>query len=127
MNVVGGRTPKPRWEAWLVVLVGLVTVAHLWTHATTPRHHPVQLGVLMVDSCPDHPVHDHHDGSFHPDAFMLPVWDCATTAQAPITSVVSDTPSEPASATGPASLTRAPPHDHRGRAVLTHTLEICRC
>ncbi len=124
---VGGRCAvKPRWAAWLAVLVAAVTLAHLWTHATAPHHRPVPLGALVVDSCTDHPAHDHNDRSAHPEAFMLPGWDCGVTAQAPIALVVSGMAAEPGCVTPPGTSSRAPPRDHRGRAVSTHTLEICR-
>ncbi|MEU9885903.1 hypothetical protein [Sphaerisporangium sp. NPDC051011] len=117
---------KPRWAAWFAVLVGVVTVAHLWTHATAPHHRPFEVGALVVDSCPDRPAHDHHDQSAHPEAFTVPGWDCTITAQPPMTPVVPSLYSVPVSVAPPDSPSRAPPRCHRGRATLTHTLEIRR-
>ncbi|RCG33214.1 hypothetical protein DQ384_01915 [Sphaerisporangium album] len=108
------------------MLVGIVTLAHLWAHATAPHHRPAPPGVLVVDSCADHPAHDHRDRSAHPEAFMLPGWDCAVSVQTPLALVPPSAAGEPVRVTPPGTSSRAPPRDHRGRAVSTHTLEICR-
>jgi hypothetical protein len=126
MSVKAENAGMPRWAAWLVVLFGVVTVAHLWTHATAPPGHAFQLGALVAGSCPEYPAHDHHDESAHPAVFMLPGWDFGITAQGVTTPITFGVVDEPAVVAPPKASSRAPPADHRGRAVLTHTLERCR-
>ncbi|GII67456.1 hypothetical protein Skr01_75410 [Sphaerisporangium krabiense] len=126
MNAEGRSRGEPRWGAWLCVLVGVITVAHLWTHVTAPHQHGLQLGAPVVDSCPDNPPHDHHDESAHPEVFLPPAWGCAVPAQAPAVLVVPAVTPAPVSAAPRERPGRAPPRCHRERAALTHTLEICR-
>ncbi|MCW2879766.1 MAG: hypothetical protein JWQ95_3866 [Sphaerisporangium sp.] len=125
------------WGGWLAVLIGMFTLAHLWAHATSPYDQPRPWGISILSPCSHqtayqhHDDHDddhdgHHDEHVHSKQFILPAAWCAPVAHQPMTLVAVADPQTlprvfPTRPTG-----RSPPRDHRGRAALTHTLEVYR-
>ncbi|WP_433239399.1 hypothetical protein ACQPYK_32595 [Streptosporangium sp. CA-135522] len=118
---------KPRVAAWLALLVGTLTVIHLWSHAAIP-YKDRACRIVSAAAADSHPSsQDHHCEQAHAAECVPPsVWsppppqDRGVLAHAATVTVV---PAPPV----PARLGRAPPAGYRARSVLTHTLEICRC
>ncbi|MGI5272455.1 hypothetical protein ACQEUU_25090 [Nonomuraea sp. CA-218870] len=120
------RTSRwPRAHAWFVVLLGFLTIAHLWSHSVYPPGDPH----AIVEAVADGGHHEHegdHGGQAHSHLFVT----------ASVTTVADDPAEWPAAVVPPAGSAhgrvqaprgRAPPDDYRGRAALTQTLEVCRC
>jgi hypothetical protein len=108
------------------LLLAIVTVTHLWTHAVTPHHHS-ECGSSSAHSCEHHPVPHHHDAIAHPDAFPVPEYQ--ELADAPATAlwgVIAESAVALSAALPPARPGRDPPRGHRARSVRTHTLEVYR-
>jgi hypothetical protein len=116
------------------VLIGVFTLAHLWTHATAPYDKPAAWKGSVLSWCPDQRAsehqdeHDdeHHDHQVHSEEFVLPAAWWAPVVQQPVTLVAVMAPRTPARAFPTSPTGRSPPRDHRGRAALTHTLEVYR-
>ncbi|MFB4280250.1 MULTISPECIES: hypothetical protein [unclassified Nonomuraea] len=118
----------PRRHAWFAAVLGLLTLAHMWSHAVQVADH-VTADALMAAS---HPGHDHdHDHDDHGEqAHSHPFVATATNADPPGQSngtAVAVLPADAERDAVPLPMGRAPPGGHRGRAALTRTLEVCRC
>ncbi|MFG1708052.1 hypothetical protein ACFLIM_33070 [Nonomuraea sp. M3C6] len=119
------RNPsRPRKHAWFVIVLGLLTIAHMWSHAVQVSDH-VAADTLMAASHSG-PDHDGHGEQTHSHPFTTSSLTAAPTGQGEWTAVtVLPADAEPDLA--PLPMGRAPPGDHRGRAALTQTLEVRRC
>lgn len=113
---------NPRRCAWFVVLLALLTVAHLSTH--TP-HHDVSPAppVACLHELPDH----HEDEHAHTHASMTPSPTCAPSGHIPLIVAATAWPAETPAVPVAGWSSRSPPRNHRGRAAKLHTLEVCRC
>jgi hypothetical protein len=126
MCIRGKSAYKPRRATWLAVLIGTLTVAHLWAHATAPYHAHTFPSASSVMSCPYPCPSEHHDEMAHSASFTLPVPACPPIRQAvEMDQLAGDVTPPPLSCVRRPSA-RAPPRGHRARAVLTHTLEVYR-
>ncbi|WP_326823774.1 hypothetical protein OHA77_35715 [Streptosporangium sp. NBC_01639] len=118
---------KPRVAVWLVLLLGIITVIHMWSHAAIPYKDRLCRAEAAVTADSHPSSQDHHCEQAHAVECVLPaVWS------APPVQVVSILTQAGAAAMSPAQPLlgrsgRAPPDGHRARSVLTHTLEVCRC
>lgn len=117
------------------VLVAVVTLLHLWTHAVaadtdaSPLDH-VGCGMHDPGHDPDHDrdPHHHHDSMEHPDGFVVSSGDfdvAAATGWYPVTPTICGAPG------GVRRLAlgvpcRSPPYGHAARTRMTRTLEVCR-
>jgi hypothetical protein len=127
MGIQGIAADQPRRAAWLAALIGILTVAHLWAHATAPYDQHTPSAYQVASPSFPHPAQQHAHGRVaHADLFSLPapasrpVRQAALIAWSPCVLVVPPVPAvRMASA-------RAPPCGHRARAVRTHTLEVYR-
>jgi hypothetical protein len=123
------------------VLIGVFTVAHLWTHATSPYDHSRPWGIPVLSPCSHQHHHDHdhdeahhdgdgqdghHDGHVHCEQVILPVAWCAPVVHQPVMLVAVADPQTPLRVLATTPMGRSPPCGHRGRAALTHTLEVYR-
>jgi hypothetical protein len=117
---------NPRWTAWLIVLLGIVTVAHLWTHACAPYDGSNRLSAPTMESGFGEPERGHHDETAHPKAFTIPTGEGVLPAPSTFESDLALLPL-PTSTQLTSRPGRDPPRGYRARAVLTRTLEICRC
>src|SRR4051812_25643927 len=71
---IGRKTAHtPRRTTWLAMLIGTLTLAHLWAHATAPYHAPAFPSGLTVASCPHPCPSEHHDEMAHSATFTLPM------------------------------------------------------
>lgn len=116
--------PWPRRYAWFIVLLGLLTVAHLWSHAIQIPDH-VGADMLMAASHSE-PEHDDHGEEAHSHLFVTSVVSGAPHRQSQWAAVAVQ-PRDAERDLAPVPTGRGPPRDHRGRATLTRTLEVCRC
>ncbi|MGP3932138.1 hypothetical protein [Nonomuraea sp. KM88] len=117
----------PRRHAWFVVLLGLLSVAHLWSHAVQAPDHPHTFVTASGDSGHhEHENEEDHGEQEHSHLFVAPVVNtCADGLAAwPGSAVLPAVSGHGRTVT---ALGRAPPGDYRGRAALTQTLEVCRC
>jgi hypothetical protein len=125
MFVLSGNVWCPRRHAWFVVLLGLVSVAHLWSHAVHAPYHP-HTHVTVSHDGHEHENHDDHGEEAHSHLFVTPT--ASTVPIGPVEwAVVLVLPAAPGPGQAPAAMGRSPPGDYRGRAALTQTLEVCRC
>ncbi|GAA4224589.1 hypothetical protein GCM10023075_20530 [Streptosporangium album] len=118
---------KPRVAVWLVLLLGIITMIHMWSHAAIPYKDRMcrAEAAVTVDSHPS--SQDHHCEQAHAVECVLPAVWSAPPVQVDHVVTRADT-----AALSSASLLlgrqgRAPPDGYRARSVLTHTLEVCRC
>lgn len=116
------RLCGPRQCRGLVVLLGLLTVAHLYAH--TPHHDVV---TAQAVSCPGKPLNGHDDEHAHSHALLIP--SPAYTPTSRNTGVVMQAFESAGAAQGASARlsARAPPTAYRGRAAELRTLEVCRC
>src|SRR3954451_1203731 len=79
---IGRKTAHtPRQMTWLAVLIGTLTLAHLWAHATAPYHAPAFPSGTPAVSCPHPCPSEHHDEMAHSATFTLPVPACPPIRQ----------------------------------------------
>ncbi|MEO3803446.1 hypothetical protein [Nonomuraea sp. B1E8] len=114
----------PRKYAWFIVLLGLLTIAHLWAHAA---HVPDHVGATAVVTAGEgHPVDEDHDEKAHSHPFVTSAALYAPHSQDAWTAP-SLLPQDSDQSLTTVPVGRSPPGDYRGRAALTQTLEVCRC
>jgi hypothetical protein len=117
-------SPRPRKLAWFVVLLGLLTIAHLWSHAVQVADH-VASDTLLAASHTE-PDHDDHGEQAHSHPFVTTTLSSTPSGQGEW-AAMAILPRDAERDLAPIPMGRAPPGDHRGRAALTQTLEVCRC
>lgn len=117
---------QPRRHAWFVVVVGMLTLAHMWSHAVQVADH-VAADTLVAANHSDHDYdHDDQGEQAHSHPFVATASTAAPTGQS-LWTAVTVLPADADRDAVPLPMGRAPPGDHRGRAALTRTLEVCRC
>ncbi|MFJ2029608.1 hypothetical protein [Streptosporangium sp. NPDC087985] len=112
---------------WPVLLLGIITAIHMWSHAAIPYKDRTCRAVAAVTADSHPSSQDHHCERAHAVECVLPAAWSAPPVRADGTLTPADT-----ATTSPAPpllgrLGRAPPDGYRARSVLTHTLEVCRC
>lgn len=124
MSMQWGTQSKPHGAVWLVLLVGTLTVIHMWSHAAMPYEDRPDRAVAAVAADPHPPSQDHHCEQAHTAACVPPtIWTPPAPAAGELAGAVPPLPAPPVLGRPG----RAPPAGYRARSVLTNTLEVCRC